>query len=304
MMKIVFFSSILLIAYTYIGYPLILAALNSLPFLKKNIIYKEEGPELPAVSLLIAAHNEENVIEEKIKNCLNLDYPEGKLQIVVGSDGSTDTTSEIVKRYQRDRRNLVLCAFSQREGKPATINKIVKFAAGDILLFSDADTFLKKDALKRIVDNFRDNSIGCVCGRIDIESAGCGGAGESIYWGYELWLKEMESGIGSVLGAAGGLYAMRRGLWEDIPADTLIDDFVISMKLIEKGYRVVYEKWALAYEEAAASTEQEFIRRVRIGAGGFQSISLIGGLLNPLKGFIAWEFWSHKVIRWFGPFLL
>ena len=302
-MKIVLFTSLFLIAYTYAGYPLILAVLSHLPFLKRKAVC-EEYPELPGISLLVAVHNEGRVIEEKIKNCFELDYPQEKLQVIFGSDGSTDRTAEVIKRYQEKNKNLFLYEFRHREGKPSTINKIVKFAKGDILLFSDADTFLKKDALKKIVDAFRDRRAGCVCGRIDLKSSGGEAAPENVYWRYELWLKEMESNLGFALGAAGGLYALRRDLWEEIPSNTLIDDFVISVKVAEKGRRVIYEPAALAYEKAAASTEQEFIRRVRIGAGGFQAIILLRRLLNPLKGLVAWEFWSHKVIRWCGPFLL
>ena len=302
-MKIVFFTSLFLIAYTYIGYPLILAALSRLPFLRRKAAY-EDRPELPSISLLVAVHNEEGVIEEKIRNCFELDYPQEKLQVIFGSDGSTDRTTEGIKRYQEKNKNLFLYEFKYREGKPSTINRIVKFAQGEILLFSDADTFLKEDALKKIADAFRDRTVGCVCGRIDLKSNWGGAAPEDIYWRYELWLKEMESSLGFVLGAAGGLYALRRGLWEEIPANTLIDDFVISVKVAEKGRKVIYEPAALAYEKAAASTGQEFIRRVRIGAGGFQAIILLRRLLNPLRGLVAWEFWSHKVIRWCGPFLL
>lgn len=302
-MRIIFFASLFLIVYTYVFYPLILALLNCFPFSKRKLIH-EEHSEAPIVSLLISVYNEERTVEEKVKNCLDLDYPKEKLQIIFGSDGSTDKTAEIIKRYQGKSGNLFLYEFRKREGKPSTINRIVEFAQGEILLFSDADTFLKKDAVKKIVNTFRDEDVGCVCGRIDLKNTNGCGLPESIYWRYELWLKQMESNLGSVTGATGGLYALRRDLWQDIPANTLVDDFVISMKAAEKGHKIIYEPSALAYEEPAASTEQEFIRRVRIGAGGFQSIILLRGLLNPFKGLVAWGFWSHKVIRWLGPFLL
>jgi poly-beta-1,6-N-acetyl-D-glucosamine synthase len=302
-MKIIFFTCLFLIAYTYLFYPLILALLNSFHFLRRRIICAG-GPEFPKVSLLISVCNEEKSVEEKIINCLELDYPKEMLQVIFGSDGSTDGTAGIIKRYGKEHGNIHLFEFETREGKPSTLNRIVKFAQGQILLFSDADTLLEKDTVKKIVNAFRDKSVGCVCGKIDLKSAEGAGKPENIYWRYESWIKKMESGLGMVSGATGGLYAVKKELWEDIPVNTLIDDFVISMKTAEKGFRIIYEPSALAYEEPAVSTTQEFVRRVRIGAGDFQAVILLRRLLDPFRGLISWEFWSHKVIRWCGPFLL
>jgi len=260
--------------------------------------------ELPKVSLLIAAYNEEAVIEEKIKNCLELDYPRDKFEVIFASDGSTDNTNELIERHTGEGSNLVLYKFEKRAGKPSVLNKAVKQAKGDIIVFSDADTFLDKDALKMIVRPFADKKAGCVCGKIILKSAGQNIASEGVYWRYESWIKSMEAGLGSVSGAAGGLYAIRKNLWRDIPGDTLIDDFVISMKIAQKGYAVLYAPEALGYEETASTSAEEFVRRVRIGSGGYQSMILLAGILNPLKGSLSFRFWSHKVIRWLAPFLL
>ena len=299
-MKSVFLISIFLIIYTYLLYPAALFILSL--FRKKPALAAQEG-ELFSVSLIISAYNEEAVMKEKIRNCLALDYPAEKIEVIFGSDGSLDKTSEIIERYAKENRMFRLYKFDKRQGKPSVLNRLVNEAKGDIIVFSDADTFLDPASIRNIVKGFADPKVGCVCGKIELMSKGKEIVSESFYWRYESWIKGLEARLGFVSGAAGGLYAIRRNLWQDIPRNTLIDDFVISMRIGRDGYAVISEPLALGREETALSSYGEFLRRVRIGAGGYQSILLLAGLLNPLKGLKSFEFWSHKVIRWLAPFL-
>lgn len=256
------------------------------------------------VSIVVSAYNEEAVIEEKIRNCLELDYPKENLEIIIASDGSDDKTNEIVKRYFG--KGVILADYKDRAGKAEVLNRTIPAAKNEIIVLSDANTFFRKDALKMLIRNFDDDRAGCVCGEMKFRNSRENKMGEleGFYWKYEVFLKRLEGARGSLLGANGGIYAIRKKLFEKIPANTIIDDFIIPMKILEKGYSVVYEPEAIAYEDTAKGIIQEMARRVRIGAGDFQSLVLTRGLLNPLRGFSAYAFWSHKVLRWFAPFLL
>jgi len=305
-MHILFWLALILITYTYLLYPVALLVLTAFrkPFLPRRRPAATYGVEIYGVSIIVSAYNEEAVIEEKIKNCLDLDYPNEKLEIIIASDGSDDRTNEIVRGFSD--KGVVLADYKARRGKAEALNQTIPMAKNEIIVLSDANTAFRKDALKMLVRNFGDDMAGCVCGEMIFKSKRENKTGEleGFYWKYEVFLKRLEGRKGSLLGANGGIYAIRKKLFERIPSDTIIDDFVIPMKILEKGYRVVYEPEAIAYEETAKSIIQEMARRVRIGAGDFQSLVLTRKLLNPLRGFSAYAFWSHKVLRWFAPFLL
>jgi cellulose synthase/poly-beta-1,6-N-acetylglucosamine synthase-like glycosyltransferase len=298
-MKILFWFSVSLIAYAYCLYPVILFIFSKFG---RITFHKSEG--LPAVTLIVSAYNEESIIAGKIKNMLGLNYPRDRLEIIIASDGSDDRTNEIVRSFSD--RGVVLADYDVRRGKAEVLNRTIQRAKNEIIVLSDANTFFKKDALKALVKNFGDEGVGCVCGEIKFKNALTNKMGEleGFYWKYEVFLKRLEGARGVLLGANGGIYAIRKRLFETIPCNTIVDDFVIPMKILENGYKVVYEPEAIAYEETAKNIIQEMARRVRIGAGDFQSLILTKRLLNPLRGFSAYTFWSHKVIRWFAPFLL
>jgi cellulose synthase/poly-beta-1,6-N-acetylglucosamine synthase-like glycosyltransferase len=302
-MELIFWISASLILYGYIGYPVILLLLSR--FHGDGPKIEDRSPHtLPSVSLVIAAYNEKGVIGKRIENILELDYPKENIEIVIASDGSTDGTDDVVKKYSA--RGVKLFRIEGRVGKVNVINNVVPRLNGEIIILSDANTFYMKDAIGKLVRNFEDKSIGCVCGELTFYS---GNENEVIslegaYWRYEQFLKRSEGSRGILLGANGGIYALRRDLFVALPSDTIIEDFVLPMKILEKGYKVIYEPDAVAYEETSQKISQEMERRIRIGAGDFQALLLTWRLLNPLRGFTALSYFSHKVIRWFAPFLL
>lgn len=282
-------------------YPIIL---KFWPVLKKhNTINKDLNHYSPSVSIVVAAYNEEKVIEEKLKNILSMDYPRDKMSAIIASDGSNDSTNEIVKRYES--KNIKLKAFL-RMGKVNVLNKTVTMAAGDIIIFSDANTMFNSNAVKKLVKHFVNPEVGCVCGRLklinpkNVQS----GDGEGFYWSYETWIKEKESRIGCVVGANGAIYAIRKALFEKMPSNVINDDFHISMKIMERGYKVIFERDAVGIEEVAPDFKSEFLRHVRDGAGHYRGIVHLVGLLNPMKGIRFFVYVSHRFIRWMVPFFL
>ncbi len=251
----------------------------------------------PTVSILLSAYNEEKHIENRIRNLIELDYPQNKISICIGIDGSTDRTAEIAKNWVSKIQGLKVYAFSQRRGKMAVLKELVEQNRSEILVFTDANTAFKPDALKKLVIHFQDPSVGGVCGRLLL----LGEKEESFYWRMENHLKRMESSLDSCLGANGAIYAIRRDLfWSGIPDNTIVDDFVIGMKVREQRKRVLYETEAIAEEELPA-TPDEWARRIRIGAGDYQALMLCRKCLLPSYKKFAWMFWSHKVFRWFTP---
>ena len=259
---------------------------------------------LDLVSLVVSAYNEEEIIERKIMNCLELDYPKDKLEIIIGSDGSTDKTDEIIKRYSQE--GVRLYRFNQRQGKVNVLNKLIYKTRGRIIVFSDANTIFKPSAVKELVKHFIDPRIGCVCGKLILQRANSSFEGkiEGIYWRYESFLKRLEGRMGSLLGANGGIYAIRKELFNPLPSNTIVEDFVIPMKILQKGYKVIYAPLAIAFEKSAKGISEQRIRKTRIGAGNYQALLLTLPLLNIFRGFPSLAYWSHKVIRWFVPFLL
>ncbi len=301
MAEIIFWLSLCLILYTSVGYYFLLWLLFKL----RARVQTNNSASLPTVSLLISAFNEENVIAEKIANCGKLDYPTDKIEILIGLDGSTDATESVLR--ENSTGTIKIHIFKDRRGKAAVLNDLVKSAKGDILVFSDANTIYDASAIKNLVRHFAEARIGGVCGRLVLEESrvrDIGSRGERYYWSYESKLKYLEGKVKTVLGANGAIYAIRKALYTYLPENKIIvDDFLIPLKVVEKGYDIVYDAEAIGKEYTSVSIWQEFKRKVRIGAANFNSLSEISTLLSPSKGFVAFGLWSHKVIRWLIPFL-
>jgi cellulose synthase/poly-beta-1,6-N-acetylglucosamine synthase-like glycosyltransferase len=272
------------------------------------------GPQPPAgvpeVALVLSAYNEEDHIRQRIENLLSLDYPPDKLRVYVGVDGARDGTAREAQAAAEGHRQVVVTSFARNRGKVTVLKDIVAQAKSaephpDVLVFTDANTGFAPDALRRLCAPFSDPAVGGVCGKLVFIRNKGGETEENVYWKLENWLKARESDLDSCLGANGAIYAIRSGLfWDEIPTNTIIDDFVIGMKVREALQRMVYEPSAVATEELPAQVADEWKRRVRIGAGDFQALFLCRRCLSPAFGAFAWTFWSHKVLRWFTPHLL
>lgn len=309
-MKTVFWGSLGLIVYTYAVYPCLLLALASFHQVMRDMRFAfRRGErrlripvELPTVSMVISAFNEEALIEEKMRNCAALCYPPSRLEVVVGCDGCTDRTA--ILAAAAGTPNARVFDFSQRRGKPGVLNELITHCTGDIVVFSDANTMLAPDAVVHLVRHFETPAVGCVSGELTFTPAANGTRTEGVYWRYEVLLKFLESRLNMMVGANGGLYAIRRLLYSPVPDRGIIDDFLVSMAIRQKGYHLVYDPEAIATEQAAASVGDEFRRRVRIGAGNFYALRYTGRLLSPTAGLVALAFWSHKVLRWLVPFAL
>jgi cellulose synthase/poly-beta-1,6-N-acetylglucosamine synthase-like glycosyltransferase len=309
-LRVAFWSSVGLVVYTYLVYPAIVFLLAGISQVAADLRFalfrgeRRRGGEehRPSVSLVIAAHNEEAVIEEKMRNCEALDYPRERLEILVGCDGCNDRTVDLARAAGLPHARVV--DFAERSGKPAVLNRLLEQAKGDLVVFSDANTMLDAAAVSHLGGRFADPTVGCVCGDLRITPAEGGTRSESIYWRLEVLLKFMESRLGLLLGANGGIYAIRRELFEPLPRNGIIDDFLVAMHVRGAGYQVVFDPEAFATEAAALRVRDEFRRRIRIGAGGFHALGLTASMLSPFAGRIAFSYWSHKVLRWLVPFLL
>jgi cellulose synthase/poly-beta-1,6-N-acetylglucosamine synthase-like glycosyltransferase len=309
-MKIVFWGSVGLIVYTYAVYPCILLALASFRQVLRDTRFAfRRGErrlripaELPTVSMVISAFNEEALIEEKLRNCAALNYPASHLEVLVGCDGCTDRT--VLRAEAAGVPNARIINFSQRRGKPVVLNELITYCTGDIVVFSDANTMLAANAVSHLVRHFEAPAVGCVSGELTFIPTATGTRTEGVYWRYEVLLKFLESRLNMMVGANGGLYAIRRVLYSPIPNHGIIDDFLVSMAIRQKGYHLVYDPEATATEHAAGSVGDEFRRRVRIGAGNFYALRYTWRLLRPSAGLVSLAFWSHKVLRWLVPFAL
>lgn len=306
-MKIIFWLSLFTIFYTYVGYGLFVYLL----LLFKRRLRKSQNQELsiddrlPFCSLVIAAYNEEDLIQQKIENTLSLSYPQERLKIFFVTDGSTDKTPEIIKQYPQ----LILFHKDERKGKVAAMDRVMKYIDSEVVIFTDANTFLNKEALVAICKHYYDASVGGVAGEKRVsygEKADASSAGEGIYWKYESQLKKWDSELYSVVGTAGELFSIRTNLYEPVRSDTILDDFMISMQVAEKGYRIIYEPDAFAIETSSENVKEELKRKVRIAAGGMQAIIRLRKLLNPFKfPILSFQYISHRVLRWtVAPILL
>lgn len=288
-----------LLVYTYVGYPLLLAAIASFRHGRP-----EASPYLPTVSVLIAAHNEESAIEQKIWNTLNLDYPENKLDVVVVSDGSTDRTNAILENI-RDRRFRSLRLPIQC-GKTEAQNQAIEMCKGEIVVFSDATTIYDRNAIRVLVRHYRDPEVGGVSGRYEYMQPGSRDAiiGTAVFWRYENLIKVLQSKTGTMTGCSGCIYSVRRALYTPLPPQSC-SDLVEPLTLVRKGYRVVFESDALALEASSRTVAEEFRMRVRVAAHGIDGILQNADLLNVVRhSAVSFQLISHKVLRWMTPLLL
>lgn len=254
----------------------------------------------PTLSIIIAAYNEENWIESKIQNTLELMYPKNKMEIILVADGSTDSTVQKAKTIESEQLRVIY--EPERRGKMAAVDRAVSFASGEILIFTDANTLINKDALIHISEAFLNPEIGMVAGEKRVlkqDLAEKGTENEGLYWKYESWLKQLDSDTSSVIGAAGELFAIRKNLFETLPSDTLLDDFMLSVLVLKAGFKIKYVPQAYAVETSSLSVSEEWKRKVRIGAGGIQSTIRSFELANPFKyGIISYSYLIHRIARW------
>ena len=299
---VVFWGCAALIGYAYIVYPVLLVTLG---WLRRALAAPRElnDADLPSVSVLVVAHNEESVIRERIDNLLALDYPKDKLELVVASDSSRDRTVDIVKEYSG--RGIQLVTFTERTGKSAVLDAVIPRLKGSVAVLSDANTMMEPSAVRRLVRWFQNPQVGVVCGKLVLTDPVTGTNVDSLYWRFETLLKRSEGRLGALLGANGGIYAIRRSVFQGLSHDTIVDDFVIPLLArVRTGCAIIYDESAIAHEETPPEIAVEFRRRARIGAGGFQSLAVLWPLLDPRNGWIALTFFSHKVLRWLCPFFL
>ena len=301
MLKIVFWASVSMVIYVYIGYPMIINFLGR----RKSFRAHVQDPlfnQWPSLTVLIVAYNEERWIQRKIENTLALDYPRDRMQILVASDGSTDETVEIAKQFAQ--RGVEVLNYPRREGKRPTLSRAVREARGDILLLTDANALLEPDALRWLIPHFKDPQVGCVGGnRVFVLTDGSSAEGEGLYWRYEAWIKHSESRFHSCLGVYAQIYTVRRPLFPDVP--TVSDDFSIPMKiLISTGAKTVFEPRAKARIPAAATLRQGWERKIRSRVGLLYDLSHLKRGLIPWTNRIWWQFWSHHVFRLFVPFAM
>ncbi len=297
--------SIFIIFYSYLGYVLIVLVFNKLLLKNKESLEGKKQVHLPSLTLLVAAYNEEDCIEEKVLNSLSLEYPKNLLKILFITDGSTDQTNKIIQKYP----NIILLHEKARNGKIAATKRAMKFVDSEIVVFSDANTTINSDALLKIVRHYNSPAVGGVAceKKVKVQNEdNASGAGEGFYWRYESFLKQQDSDFYSVVGAAGELFSIRTNLFVPIPSDTIIEDFYMTMKIAQSGYVIKYEPQAYAIEEPSFSVAEEYKRKTRIAAGGIQSIVRLASLLNPFKKpALTFLYVSHRVFRWsVAPILL
>jgi len=304
LIEIVFWICIGVVFYSYFGYGVFLyLLLNIKKLFEKPVIF--DLNYTPDVTLVVPCYNEASYIEDKIINSLELDYPKEKIKFIFISDGSTDDTDEIVRKYPE-----VICLHeSARNGKASAMNRAMHYVKSEIVVFCDANTVLNKDAISEMVKHYKDAKVGAVTGEKKIitrDKENASGAGEGIYWKYESFLKQLDSDFYSIVGAAGELMSYRTALYKELPADSLLDDLMQSMQIAIDGYRVIYEKNACALETASQNVSEELKRKVRIAAGAWQSMFRLGLAFNPFHNWkLTFLFVSHRVLRWtLAPFSL
>ena len=291
---VVFWTSAAIVTYVYAGYPLILSVLKRVAARPVRV-----GAFEPAVCLFITAHNESSVMAAKLRNALTLDYPPDLLDIVVASDGSQDQTNDVVREFAPRVR---LLAFTNRRGKIATISEGIRDVTSAIVIFSDANTFLQRDAIRALVRNFNDPQVGAASGDVALVGERAALArSEDLYYRYERWIQHAESHIGSMIGADGALYAIRRELFVAPPSDTILDDMAIPMAVIRAGRRVVFEPAACAYEHGSETAVEEFSRKSRVVAGAVQLMRRAESALPVHAPQVIFSFVSHKALRWLSP---
>ena len=292
-----FWIGLFLIFYTYLGYGILLYIMVRIKELFSKPAHPLLPDPLPDVTLFIAAYNEEDIVASKMDNCHTLAYPKDKLKIVWVTDGSNDRTNELLEQYS----DVTVLFQPERKGKTAALNRGIKYITAPYVIFTDANTMLNKEAIHEIVRQFSNPKVGCVAGekRVETKTAQGATAGEGIYWKYESALKALDFRLYSAVGAAGELFAVRTELFEQMPSDTLLDDFILSLRIAQKGYKIAYCKEAYATETASLNMKEEEKRKIRIAAGGLQSVWRLRSLFNIFRyGILSFQFVSHRVLRW------
>ncbi len=293
-----FWVAAAIVVYTYLGYPA--AVYVASRFRPERA---PDGPFEPAVSVLISLYNEEANVPVKLESLRALDYPRDLVQIIIGSDGSTDRTNDVL-RQESALHPITVVYRDQRAGKPAMLNTLAPMATGELLIFTDARQRLDAGALRELAKHFKDPGIGSVSGELLFEDVSGKPAGVGLYWEYEKFIRRSESRLRSMLGATGALYAIRRELFTPVPPGLVLDDVFIPLKVVEQGYRAIFEPAARIYDRIAGNARAEFARKSRTLAGNFQLLRHFPWAVNPFNGLVAWQFFSHKVLRLFVPYCL
>ncbi len=295
-LQVIFWVFAFLVFYAYIGYGILLFILVRL----KRVAGKQKSAVIsddyePEVTLFVAAYNEKDFVAEKLANSFALDYPKEKVRYVWVTDGSDDGTPDLLRSYP----GVEVYHQPERAGKIAAMNRGMAFVKTPIVIFSDGNTMLGKESIRRIVRMFANEKVGCVSGEKRIFSKDTAAATEGIYWKYESILKKWDAELYTVVGAAGELFALRTELFEPVERDTILDDFIISLRIAKQGYTIQYDPEAYAIENPSASVKEELKRKIRISAGGIQSLVRLKELLNPFKyGLLSFQYISHRVLRW------
>jgi len=294
--KIIFWISCFIVFYNYAGYAIIILLINKF---KNKKHFNRPNNYYPTISFIVAAYNEEDCIETKIINSLEQIYPTDKIEFIFITDGSTDLTPDIIRGYS----SVKLLHSNERQGKSAALNRAAENAKNEILIFSDANTKLNKEASLNISQHYFDKSVGGVAGEKKVISTeddnSNATSSEGFYWKYESFLKKLDSDFYTVVGAAGELFSVRKHLYQPVPAEVILDDFIISMKIAQQGFRIIYEPNAFAMELPSFSMQDEKKRKIRIAAGGFQSIAMLPEALFFWKhAKLSFLYISHRVLRW------
>ena len=311
-----FWLLLFIVFYSYIGYGILLGLLVTLKRIFKKTPSSTVGfseNDLPEVTFLVAAYNEEAWIDDKIRNSLALDYPKSKIHFAFVTDGSTDATMERIINFKNTvdaeggnpdeigkGYKIELFHEAARRGKIAAVERVMPFVTTPIVIFTDANTNINPEAVRCIVRHYADSKVGAVAGEKRVQMSGeASGAGEGLYWKYESLLKKWDSELNTTVGAAGELFSIRTDLYAPVEKDTLIEDFVMTMRIAERGFRIIYEAEAFAFENHSASIAEELKRKIRISAGGLQAVWRLRSLLNPLKNSVlSFQYISHRVLRW------
>jgi biofilm PGA synthesis N-glycosyltransferase PgaC len=293
MFLLLFWAFLGIVFYTYVGYAVLVgiwARLSNHTRIAPNAVFE------PNVTLIVPAYNEAAILAAKVENCLALDYPESKLKLLFITDGSTDTSAEVLAAYPQVQHLHV----PERGGKSMAENRSIQHVSTPFVVFTDCNTMLNPEALKVMLTHYQNPQVGAVSGEKHVLNDGsASGSGEGLYWKYESFLKRCDSKICSLMGAAGELVSFRTELFAPLESDVILDDFVQSMRIVGAGYRVVYEPRAYAMEPPSASLNEEMERKVRICAGGWQAMARLKFLLNPFRQpVVTFLYISHRVLRW------
>lgn len=293
-----FWFFLIVLFYTYVGYALLVGLVVKLKQLLGRLDEPGRGEFEPEVCLFVTAFNEREWIQQKVENSLALDYPKDKIQYIWVTDGSDDGSPVLLESYPE----IEVFHLPERRGKVHAMNRGMQFVRCPIVVFSDANTLLGKQTIREIVRCFQNPKVGCVAGEkriIQSSEENAASAGEGLYWKFESWVKRNDSELNTAVGAVGELFAIRTDLFEPVEDDTLLDDFIISMRIAQKGYKIAYSPDAYACEKASLNVKEELKRKIRIAAGGVQTIFRLRELLDLRKyGCLSWQYFSHKVLRW------